>query len=220
MRAYPPPPSRPRSHRRLGRGHLRLLPRPPHRRSRRVPRRPDRHPGRDRAHAARCWASTARSPSSTRTSSPPSGAATSASPSQTRRPALGMVLEHLWPATAVLAAAALLLSTLVAVPLGVLSATHRGGWVDHASRLASLFLQSMPALLAGHHADPSVRGGARRAAARLWLGDLPPLDPARGDAGGGAARPERPPRPLRDARGARARTTCAPRAPRGWPSAA
>ena len=68
---------------------------------------------------------------------------------QARRPALGIVLEHLWPATALLAAAAIVLSTVVAVPLGVLSATHRGGWVDHASRLASLFLQSMPAFWLG-----------------------------------------------------------------------
>ena len=66
-----------------------------------------------------------------------------------KRPAMGLVLEHLWPATALLAAAAIVLSTVVAVPLGVLSATHRGGWVDHASRLASLFLQSMPAFWLG-----------------------------------------------------------------------
>ena len=68
---------------------------------------------------------------------------------QMRRPALRVVMEHLWPATATLAAAALLISTLAAVPLGVLSATHRGGWPDHASRLASLFLQSMPAFWLG-----------------------------------------------------------------------
>src|SRR4030095_2679977 len=46
---------------------------------------------------------------------------------QARRPALGMVLEHLWPATAMLAAAAIALSTGVAIPLGVLSATPLGG---------------------------------------------------------------------------------------------
>jgi len=68
---------------------------------------------------------------------------------QTRRPALHVVMEHFWPATAVLAAAALVLSTVAAVPLGVLSATHRGGWVDHVSRLASLLLQSMPAFWLG-----------------------------------------------------------------------
>jgi peptide/nickel transport system permease protein len=66
-----------------------------------------------------------------------------------RRPAFRVVMEHLWPATAVLAAAALVLSTVAAIPLGVLSATHRGGWMDHASRLASLFLQSMPAFWLG-----------------------------------------------------------------------
>ncbi len=68
---------------------------------------------------------------------------------QTRRPALGVVMAHLWPATAQLAAAALALSTVLAIPLGVLSATRRGGWVDHGSRLASLLLQSMPAFWLG-----------------------------------------------------------------------
>src|SRR5882762_4604925 len=66
-----------------------------------------------------------------------------------RRPAMSMVLEHLWPATIELAAAALVLSTLLAIPLGVVSATHRNGAVDHASRLASLFLQSMPSFWLG-----------------------------------------------------------------------
>ena len=42
-------------------------------------------------------------------------------------PRCTMVLEHFWPATVELAAAALVLSTVLAVPLGVLSATHRGG---------------------------------------------------------------------------------------------
>src|SRR5206468_1832057 len=66
-----------------------------------------------------------------------------------KRPAMQMVLEHLWPATVELAAAALLLSTILAIPLGVASATHKNGAVDHASRLASLFLQSMPSLSLG-----------------------------------------------------------------------
>src|SRR5215470_15668733 len=64
-----------------------------------------------------------------------------------KRPAMRMVLEHLWPAT--VAVAALLLSTVLAIPLGVGSATHRNGVVDHASRLASLFLQSMPSFWLG-----------------------------------------------------------------------
>src|SRR5437867_3022891 len=66
-----------------------------------------------------------------------------------KRPAMQMVLEHLWPATVELAAAALVLSTILAIPLGVASATHKNGAVDHASRLASLFLQSMPSFWLG-----------------------------------------------------------------------
>jgi peptide/nickel transport system permease protein len=65
-----------------------------------------------------------------------------------KRPAMRMVLEH-WPATVELAAAALLLSTVLAVPLGVVSATHRGRFADHASRISSLFLQSMPSFWLG-----------------------------------------------------------------------
>lgn len=66
-----------------------------------------------------------------------------------RRPAMRMVLEHLWPATAELSAAALLLSILPAVPLGVVSATHRNGLPDHLSRVGSLLLQSMPSFWLG-----------------------------------------------------------------------
>ena len=62
---------------------------------------------------------------------------------------MGMVMEHFWPATVELAAAALFLSTVLAVPLGVVSATHRGRAADHLSRLASLFLQSMPSFWLG-----------------------------------------------------------------------
>ena len=66
-----------------------------------------------------------------------------------KRPAMRMVMEHFWPATVELAAAALFLSTVLAVPLGVVSATHRGRFVDHLSRIASLFLQSMPSFWLG-----------------------------------------------------------------------
>jgi peptide/nickel transport system permease protein len=66
-----------------------------------------------------------------------------------KRPAMRMVLEHFWPATVELAVAALMLSTLPAVPLGVISATHRGRAADHISRLASLLLQSMPSFWLG-----------------------------------------------------------------------
>jgi peptide/nickel transport system permease protein len=66
-----------------------------------------------------------------------------------RRPAMRMVLEHFWPATAQLALAAILLSVVLPVPLGVVAATHRNGLLDHASRLGSLFLQSMPSFWLG-----------------------------------------------------------------------
>ncbi len=66
-----------------------------------------------------------------------------------RRPAMALVLEHLWPATVELALAAALLSTVLAVPLGIISATHKDQAADHVSRLASLLLQSMPGFWLG-----------------------------------------------------------------------
>lgn len=66
-----------------------------------------------------------------------------------KRPAMGMVLNHLWPATVQLAIAALLVSTLPAIPLGVISATRKGTAIDHISRVTSLFLQSMPSFWLG-----------------------------------------------------------------------
>ena len=59
------------------------------------------------------------------------------------------MLEHLWPATAELALAAIVLATVLAIPLGVVAATHRGGGLDHLSRVGSLFLQSMPSFWLG-----------------------------------------------------------------------
>jgi len=66
-----------------------------------------------------------------------------------RRPALPVVLEHFWPATVELALAAAVLATVLAVPLGIVSATHKDRAADHLSRLASLFLQSMPSFWLG-----------------------------------------------------------------------
>src|SRR5262250_328838 len=66
-----------------------------------------------------------------------------------KRPAMRLVLEHFWPATVELAVAAALLSTVLAVPLGMLSATHKDGVADHLSRLGSLLLQSMPGFWLG-----------------------------------------------------------------------
>jgi len=66
-----------------------------------------------------------------------------------RRPALGMVFQHFWPATVELAAAAIVLSTALAIPLGIVSATRKDRAADHLSRIASLFLQSMPGFWLG-----------------------------------------------------------------------
>jgi peptide/nickel transport system permease protein len=66
-----------------------------------------------------------------------------------KRPAMRMVLEHFWPATVELAVAAIVLSTLLAIPLGVVSATRKNTAVDHLSRVSSLFLQSMPSFWLG-----------------------------------------------------------------------
>src|SRR5262249_24044272 len=66
-----------------------------------------------------------------------------------RRPALPMVLEHFWPATVELALVASVLATIGAIPLGIVSATNKDRAADHASRVASLFLQSMPSFWLG-----------------------------------------------------------------------
>jgi peptide/nickel transport system permease protein len=65
-----------------------------------------------------------------------------------RRPALGLVLERL-PATLLLAGTALLLTLLVAVPLGVLSAVRRNSAVDHVSTLATVLGQATPGFWLG-----------------------------------------------------------------------
>src|SRR5262245_51407539 len=49
--------------------------------------------------------------------------------------------------TAILAISALVLATLVGLPLGVFSASRRSGWLTAIVRTASLFLLSMPPLL-------------------------------------------------------------------------
>ena len=63
-------------------------------------------------------------------------------------PALTLVLDRL-PATIELAMAGLVVSVALAVPLGVLSAVHRGGLLDHAARLFALLGQAMPAFWVG-----------------------------------------------------------------------
>jgi peptide/nickel transport system permease protein len=58
-------------------------------------------------------------------------------------PALDLVLDRL-PATVELACAGLLFSIALAVPLGVLSAVHRDGWIDQAGRVLAMLGQAMP----------------------------------------------------------------------------
>jgi peptide/nickel transport system permease protein len=65
-----------------------------------------------------------------------------------RRDALGLVLERL-PATLALAACAVLLTLVVAVPLGVISAVRRGTVVDHAGTLVTVLGQAVPGFWLG-----------------------------------------------------------------------
>jgi ABC-type dipeptide/oligopeptide/nickel transport system permease component len=58
-------------------------------------------------------------------------------------PAMGLVLEH-FPNTVLLAFASVFLAILISIPAGVLSATFRNTWIDHASSVGSMFGQSMP----------------------------------------------------------------------------
>jgi peptide/nickel transport system permease protein len=60
-----------------------------------------------------------------------------------QQPAMALVLERM-PATFQLGGAALALSLLVAVPLGILSAVYRGSVIDRVALLLSLFGQSFP----------------------------------------------------------------------------
>src|SRR5438093_13492166 len=65
-----------------------------------------------------------------------------------RRDALGLVLERL-PATFLLAATSLLLTTCVAVPLGILSAVRRNTLLDHASTVSTVLGQATPGFWLG-----------------------------------------------------------------------
>src|SRR5437870_7658333 len=65
-----------------------------------------------------------------------------------RRDALGLVLERL-PATFLLAATSLLLTTCVAVPLGILSAVRRNTLLDHASTVMTVLGQATPGFWLG-----------------------------------------------------------------------
>ncbi|MEE2777868.1 MAG: ABC transporter permease [Acidobacteriota bacterium] len=63
-------------------------------------------------------------------------------------PASELLLDRL-PATLELAFAGLFFALLLAVPLGVLSAVHRGSWIDRGAKLFALLGQAMPAFWVG-----------------------------------------------------------------------
>ncbi|MBN8892786.1 MAG: peptide ABC transporter permease [Rhodospirillales bacterium 70-18] len=60
-----------------------------------------------------------------------------------RRPVADVIAERL-PATIELSAAALIFALLVAIPLGVVAAVHRGGILDRLATVGSLFGVSLP----------------------------------------------------------------------------
>src|SRR5437667_2007873 len=65
-----------------------------------------------------------------------------------RRDALGLVLERL-PATLLLAGTSLILTFVVAVPLGVVSAVRRDGFVDHVGTVGPVLGQAVPGFWPG-----------------------------------------------------------------------
>ncbi len=65
-----------------------------------------------------------------------------------KMPALKLILDRL-PATIELALSGLLFSVAVAVPVGVMSAVHRGGWIDRIGRVFAMLGQAMPAFWVG-----------------------------------------------------------------------
>jgi peptide/nickel transport system permease protein len=65
-----------------------------------------------------------------------------------KQDALGLVLERL-PATLLLAATAVVLTLVIAVPLGVISAVRRDTLIDHAATLATVLGQAVPGFWLG-----------------------------------------------------------------------
>jgi peptide/nickel transport system permease protein len=65
-----------------------------------------------------------------------------------RQPNLELIFDRM-PATLQLAACAMVLSIVVAIPAGVISATRRHSWLDHGASLVAMLGQSMPAFWLG-----------------------------------------------------------------------
>ena len=67
---------------------------------------------------------------------------------RSKRPVATIIAERVWP-TIQLALAAVLLSLIVGVPLGVIAAIRRNRWQDHGANLISLLGQSAPTFVVG-----------------------------------------------------------------------
>ena len=67
---------------------------------------------------------------------------------QWNAPAMQLLVDRL-PATLELAVAGLFFAVLLAVPLGVLSAVHRGGWVDRIAKIFAMLGQAVPGFWIG-----------------------------------------------------------------------
>ena len=65
-----------------------------------------------------------------------------------RRPVVSQIIERI-PASFQLAVAAMLLSIIIGIPIGVLSAVRRGSFLDTAGRVLAMLGQSMPAFWVG-----------------------------------------------------------------------
>lgn len=68
---------------------------------------------------------------------------------RTKEPVLKELAAH-FPATLQIACAALIIALIIALPLGVFAAVHRGKWLDHAVRVGSLLGASMPSYWLGY----------------------------------------------------------------------
>ena len=67
---------------------------------------------------------------------------------RSRRAVTAILGDRVWP-TVQLALAAIVLSLVIGVPLGVIGALRRGRWPDHAAHLIGLIGQSAPAFFVG-----------------------------------------------------------------------
>jgi len=67
---------------------------------------------------------------------------------KSQRPVMELVKEK-WPATLELTGAAIFISLLIALPVGVYSAVRRGGFFDFLARLLAVFGQSIPSFWLG-----------------------------------------------------------------------